>query len=272
MAEQQYPSTIIYQTQDHIPERWESVRALDWRRFWKKTHYPSFRQTGNDFNKVFSLQYTNIRTDFTSIPWVPPDRHEIWKWVCNGRYRDGGCHCHGCEHLDTLSTEIAVGLLSKINSCCRAHSERQKEVRRAMNAPLSLDRYLMMKERIKRGESSTSANPVPAVTNPVVPPNPVPEPPPRVVRTVVRVNRPDLETPTKIKLNICDAIECAICMDPDAHGVQLKLDDCGHSFCYGCATEWFNQNNSCPICRGAITRTEIQRCEDFMKLMTMYMF
>ena len=270
MAEQQYPSTIVYETKDHIPERWDGVRARDWNAFWRKTHYPSFRQNGNDFNKVFSLQYTNLRTDFQGA-WVPPEGNPVWKWVCKGRYRDGGCHCHGCEHLDTLSTEIAVGLLSKINSCCRAYSDRQKEVRRAMGAPLSLDRYLMMKERLRRGEASTSANPVPAVTAPVVPPNPEPAPPPRMRIATRRIYSPDLETPTKIKLKINDEIECAICMDPEARGVELRLADCGHTFCFGCATQWLNQNNSCPICRAVISRTEIKRCEDFMKLMSMYM-
>jgi hypothetical protein len=166
--------------------------------------------------------------------------------------------------------EFAVGLLSKINSCCRAYTDAQKAVRRQMGAPLSLDRYIIMKERLKRGELATDNNPVPAIVAPVIIHAPA-ELPPRIIRTFANVYSPDLTTPTKIKLKINDEIDCSICMDPDAKGIQLTLDDCGHQFCYGCATQWLNQNNSCPICRGAISRTEIKRCEDFMKLMGMYM-
>ena len=44
-------------------------------------------------------------------------------------------------------------------------------------------------------------------------------------------------------------MECTVCYDNVA---DIKLSKCGHSFCTGCAKEWFTRNEvaTCPMCRG----------------------
>ena len=39
---------------------------------------------------------------------------------------------------------------------------------------------------------------------------------------------------------------CIICYDKFKKETSLN---CGHNFCKKCIEEWYNTNNTCPICR-----------------------
>lgn len=47
---------------------------------------------------------------------------------------------------------------------------------------------------------------------------------------------------------------CIICYDKFKKETSLN---CGHNFCKKCIEEWYNTNNTCPICRNNFSKQEI---------------
>lgn len=45
--------------------------------------------------------------------------------------------------------------------------------------------------------------------------------------------------------------ECGICMES---GSKIVLPNCSHSMCVGCFHDWYIRSQSCPFCRGSLTR------------------
>ncbi|KAJ8569674.1 hypothetical protein K7X08_006251 [Anisodus acutangulus] len=45
--------------------------------------------------------------------------------------------------------------------------------------------------------------------------------------------------------------ECGICMET---GSKVVLPNCSHSMCVGCFHDWYIRSQSCPFCRGSLTR------------------
>lgn len=45
--------------------------------------------------------------------------------------------------------------------------------------------------------------------------------------------------------------ECGICMET---GSKIVLPNCSHSMCVGCFHDWYIRSQSCPFCRGSLTR------------------
>ncbi|CAN4124066.1 unnamed protein product [Withania somnifera] len=45
--------------------------------------------------------------------------------------------------------------------------------------------------------------------------------------------------------------ECGICMETDS---KVVLPNCSHSMCMGCFHDWYIRSQSCPYCRGSLTR------------------
>lgn len=45
--------------------------------------------------------------------------------------------------------------------------------------------------------------------------------------------------------------ECGICMETDS---KIVLPNCSHSMCVGCFHDWYIRSQSCPFCRGSLTR------------------
>lgn len=46
--------------------------------------------------------------------------------------------------------------------------------------------------------------------------------------------------------------ECPVCLEYKMIYLKMK---CGHTLCLGCANTWFNENQSCPVCRNKIEQT-----------------
>jgi hypothetical protein len=46
-------------------------------------------------------------------------------------------------------------------------------------------------------------------------------------------------------------IECPVCLEDKQIYIKMK---CGHNLCLGCASNWFSENQSCPICRNQISQ------------------
>jgi len=46
--------------------------------------------------------------------------------------------------------------------------------------------------------------------------------------------------------------ECPVCLEEKSIYLKMK---CGHTLCLTCANNWFNENQSCPVCRNAISHT-----------------
>ncbi|XP_060214110.1 E3 ubiquitin-protein ligase AIRP2-like isoform X2 [Lycium barbarum] len=57
------------------------------------------------------------------------------------------------------------------------------------------------------------------------------------------------------KRQSCNSIqeeeECGICMET---GSKVVLPNCSHSMCVGCFHDWYIRSQSCPFCRGSLTR------------------
>lgn len=62
----------------------------------------------------------------------------------------------------------------------------------------------------------------------------------------------DLETVFMIK----DEFKCGICFDLIATAACLN---CGHICCYKCINQWLVRDETCPICRIKVTRTQLHR-------------
>ncbi|KAM3303782.1 E3 ubiquitin-protein ligase AIRP2 isoform X1 [Capsicum chacoense] len=45
--------------------------------------------------------------------------------------------------------------------------------------------------------------------------------------------------------------ECGICMET---GSKVVLPNCSHSMCVGCFQDWYIRSQSCPFCRGSLSR------------------
>tara|TARA_B110000967_G_C18737896_1_gene486137 strand:+ start:15 stop:383 length:369 start_codon:yes stop_codon:yes gene_type:complete len=52
-------------------------------------------------------------------------------------------------------------------------------------------------------------------------------------------------------------VECSICFDTIVD--ETKLNKCGHTFHYDCIKEWFDINQTCPICREDTSPQFIQK-------------
>ncbi|MES1914420.1 MAG: hypothetical protein MHM6MM_006496 [Cercozoa sp. M6MM] len=48
--------------------------------------------------------------------------------------------------------------------------------------------------------------------------------------------------------------ECAICLDSPSDPVVTR---CGHLYCWPCLFKWLERSNSCPICKGAVSRDTV---------------
>ena len=44
---------------------------------------------------------------------------------------------------------------------------------------------------------------------------------------------------------------CSVCMDELTKPVKLS---CGHVFCEACIAQWFEKEDTCPLCRKAVKR------------------
>lgn len=60
----------------------------------------------------------------------------------------------------------------------------------------------------------------------------------------------------EVKKQPCKSIqgeeeECGICMET---GSKVVLPNCSHSMCVGCFHDWYIRSQSCPFCRGCLTR------------------
>ena len=54
--------------------------------------------------------------------------------------------------------------------------------------------------------------------------------------------------------NIRELITCRVCFRPLC---EPYTNECGHTFCYGCLSHWFERDRtkkSCPECRAEVTR------------------
>lgn len=54
--------------------------------------------------------------------------------------------------------------------------------------------------------------------------------------------------------------DCAICLGKIKR--KGKLDSCNHEFCLKCIKTWTKKNNTCPLCRGKITKITGKRKRD----------
>lgn len=54
--------------------------------------------------------------------------------------------------------------------------------------------------------------------------------------------------------------ECAICLGKIKR--KGKLDSCNHEFCLECIKTWTKDHDSCPLCRGKITKITGKRKRD----------
>ena len=57
--------------------------------------------------------------------------------------------------------------------------------------------------------------------------------------------------------------DCAICMDPTEPSDDFSFLPCAHYFHQVCISEWFLENNSCPLCRVEIYPHEEEYDDDF---------
>ena len=44
---------------------------------------------------------------------------------------------------------------------------------------------------------------------------------------------------------------CSVCMDELTKPIKLS---CGHVFCEACIAQWFEKEDTCPLCRKAVKR------------------
>ena len=59
------------------------------------------------------------------------------------------------------------------------------------------------------------------------------------------------------KTNIEDFI-CCICQCIPNPETCLEEENCGHFFCQNCINQWLKKNNSCPFCKGIISKRSIK--------------
>ena len=52
-------------------------------------------------------------------------------------------------------------------------------------------------------------------------------------------------------------LECTVCYN-ESEVKALIITRCNHLFCFGCITRWLQSNNTCPMCRSRIVRSESQ--------------
>ena len=49
---------------------------------------------------------------------------------------------------------------------------------------------------------------------------------------------------------------CPICGDIFRN--PIRLENCGHTYCWSCIFKWFKYNKYCPICRAIFTEKDIK--------------
>ena len=49
---------------------------------------------------------------------------------------------------------------------------------------------------------------------------------------------------------------CAVCLEIMVEPITLP---CGHNFCYSCLDQYFNESNTCPLCRGEIKHDVVMK-------------
>ncbi len=65
------------------------------------------------------------------------------------------------------------------------------------------------------------------------------------------------ENDVKIKSNnILNITECIICSEVFD---KCTITKCGHSFCEKCILSCININNSCPTCKGNLTKNDVYK-------------
>lgn len=94
--------------------------------------------------------------------------------------------------------------------------------------------------------SSTVQNPDP--NNQVVLDIELPEP----STTEPSAPEPNITNHTATTTSETTAKECPVCLEEKSIYLKMK---CGHTLCLICANNWFGENQSCPVCRNAISRT-----------------
>ena len=70
-----------------------------------------------------------------------------------------------------------------------------------------------------------------------------------------------VSNPAKLKLGQPSgetiAAKCVICFEDETTSpVTLR---CGHTFCHGCLTRWFEDHNTCPTCRENVDKKKKKR-------------
>ena len=59
--------------------------------------------------------------------------------------------------------------------------------------------------------------------------------------------------------------ECPVCLEYKIIYLKMK---CGHTLCLLCANTWFNENQSCPVCRNQISHTPDNLVEQHLGIPT----
>ena len=59
-----------------------------------------------------------------------------------------------------------------------------------------------------------------------------------------------------------DKTECMICLSNFQLNEKVKIMPCTHFFHTGCITQWFKNNDTCPICKYSLSKESNQAYEE----------